>query len=134
MKIRPAALAAGFTYGYAALRLVQMLGPRPEPVADRDAKRYGTERRAYLVGGIVRSLTGLAATAFVSGDAIERSLAPLPRPLRVPAFVATLGTLVIGQGVALSITSGSSNGWINVIPSASHSRSASTPDFASSTS
>jgi ribose transport system permease protein len=30
--------------------------------------------------------------------------------LRVPAFVATLGTLVIGQGVALTITSGSSIG------------------------
>jgi len=93
MKIRPAALAAGFSYGYAALRLVQMVGPRPEPVADRDAKRYGAERRAFLVSGIVRSLTGLAATAFVSGDAIERGLAPLPRPLRVPAFVALIALI-----------------------------------------
>jgi STE24 endopeptidase len=90
MKIRPAVLAAGFTYGYAAMRLVQMLGPRPEPIAERDPKRYGAERRAYLVSGIVRSLTALATTAFVGGDALERAFAPLPRPLRVPAFVALL--------------------------------------------
>jgi len=95
MKIRPTALAAGFTYGYAALRLVQMLGPRPAAlaVAERDPKRYGAERRAYLVSGIVRSLTALATTAFVSGNGLERALAPLPRPLRVPAFVALLAAL-----------------------------------------
>jgi len=90
MKIRPAVLAAGFTYGYAAMRLVQMLGPRPEPLAERNPKRYGAERRGYLVSGIARSLTALASTAFVSGDAFERALAPLPRPLRVPVFVALL--------------------------------------------
>jgi STE24 endopeptidase len=93
MNIRPAVLAAGFTYGYAAMRLVQMLGPRPEPIAERDPKRYGAERRSYLVSGIVRSLTALATTAFVSGDAIERALAPLPRPLRAPAFVALMTAL-----------------------------------------
>jgi STE24 endopeptidase len=93
MKIRPAVLAAGYTYGYAVARLVQALGSGQGSVARRDAKQYAAERRAYLVAGTLRSLTALATTAFVSGDAIERRLSGFPRALRVPAFVALLSTI-----------------------------------------
>jgi STE24 endopeptidase len=90
MKIRPAALAAGFSLGYAAYRFTQVLEPRPAPLANRDPKRYGNQRRAFLLSGIVRSLCGLATTAFIAGPTLERRLAVLPPALRVPAFVALL--------------------------------------------
>lgn len=50
--------------------------------------------------GIVAGLACGALIGLVNGLITTR--------LRVPAFVATLGTLVIGQGVALTLTNGSS--------------------------
>jgi len=82
-------IAAGFTLGYAALRAAQALRDRARPypaLANRDPRRYGAARRALTISGIARSLASTAATAFVLGDALDRAVRPLPRPLRAPAF------------------------------------------------
>jgi len=88
--------ATGFTLGYAALRAAQALRDRNAPypaLAERDPLRYGSMRRALRVAGIVRGLAGLASTAFVLADPLDRALRRLPRPLRAPAFAVALVAL-----------------------------------------
>jgi STE24 endopeptidase len=82
-------VATGFTLGYAALRVVQALhelrAPTPAQTVP-DPRAYGAARRALMLTGLARSVTGLALSAFVLADPLERALCPLPRPLRAPAF------------------------------------------------
>jgi STE24 endopeptidase len=89
--VRRAALgaAAGFTFGYAALRAVQALRDLRAPYParrDRTPQRYGAERRALMLADVARGVATLATTAFALADPLERALRPLPRPLRAPAF------------------------------------------------
>ncbi len=84
-----AGAAAGFALGYAFVRNAQALRELRAPSAalpEPDPKRYGALRRALMVAGVVRGVASLGVTAFVLGDRLERSLAPLPRPLRAPVF------------------------------------------------
>jgi STE24 endopeptidase len=84
--------AAGFTIGYAAVRAAHALRDRVKPYAavERDALRYASARRALTLAGIARAAADLAVLAFVLADPLERALAPLPRPLRAPAFALAL--------------------------------------------
>lgn len=89
--LRQAALGAatGLTLGYAVARAAQALRDLRAPYparADRSAERYGAQRRALAVAGVVRGVATLATTAFVLADPLEHALRPLPRPLRAPAF------------------------------------------------
>jgi STE24 endopeptidase len=86
-----AGAAAGFVCGYTIVRVRDALREVRTPLprrATRDATRYGARGRAYLLAGIARSTASLATLAFVSADPLERAFRPLPRPLRVPTFVA----------------------------------------------
>jgi len=88
--------ATGLALGYAAVRAVQAAADlrRPAPsLAERDPRRYGAARRSLMLAGLVRGVAALAGTAFVLADPLERSLAPLPRRLRAPAFA--LAVLVL---------------------------------------
>jgi STE24 endopeptidase len=81
--------ATGFVLGYAATRTVQVLRDlrRPYPArARRDPKRYAAEQRALMLAGVARGVAGMATTAFLLADPLDRALRPLPRPLRAPAF------------------------------------------------
>ena len=85
--------ALGFTLGYAAVRSVQALRDLRTPQrarAERDPARYAAARRELLLAGTARSVAGLAATAFLVADPLDRALQPLPRPLRAPAFALVL--------------------------------------------
>lgn len=85
--------ALGFSLGYAAARSVQALRDLQAPQgarAERDPARYAAARRALLLAGTARSVAGLAATAFLFADPLDRALQPLPRPLRAPAFALAL--------------------------------------------
>jgi STE24 endopeptidase len=91
--------ATGLTLGYAAWRGIEALrelrAPAP-PRAERDPRTYAAVKRTLTIVGMSRGLAGLATTAFVLADPLERALSPLPRPLRAPAFalaVLTLDTL-----------------------------------------
>ncbi len=88
--------AAGFSLGYAALRAAQAVADLRRPVparTERDPHAYGTLRRALMVAGLARALSGLALTAFVIADPLDRALRPLPRPLRAPAFALAVYAL-----------------------------------------
>jgi STE24 endopeptidase len=81
--------ASGVALGYAAVRAAQAVADlrRPAPaLTERDPRRYGAARRALMLAGLARAVAALAGTAFVLADPLERALAPLPRPLRAPAF------------------------------------------------
>jgi len=89
--IRKAALGAatGFTLGYAAVRALHALRDLRAPYparAGRDPRRYGAERRALTIAGVVRGFAALATTAFAIADPLDHALRPLPRPLRAPVF------------------------------------------------
>jgi len=86
-------IAAGFTLGYGLVRLVEAVADRREPkapFANREASGYAAARRGLMLAGMARSTAALAVTAFGLADPLERALAPLPRVLRAPAFVAVL--------------------------------------------
>ncbi len=88
---RKAALGAafGFVLAYAAVRTLQAARELRDPAraaTGDDPKRYAAARRALTIAGIARGVASLGVTAFALGDALERALAPLPRPLRAPAF------------------------------------------------
>jgi STE24 endopeptidase len=85
--------AAGFTAAYAVVRAAQALRDVRSPLpalAHADPRRYGAARRALMVAGVARSVAALGVTAFGFGDALDRALKPLPRPLRAPAFALAL--------------------------------------------
>lgn len=85
--------ALGFTLGFAVMRGAQALRDLRAPQrarAERDPARYAAARRALLLAGMGRTLAGLAASAFLLGDELDRALRPLPRPLRAPAFALAL--------------------------------------------
>jgi Zn-dependent protease with chaperone function len=85
--------AAGFSLGFAVVRAAQALRDRRAPYPARTAReprRYAAERRALALAGAARGVAGLAVTAFVLADPLERALRLLPRPLRAPAFALTL--------------------------------------------
>ena len=88
-------VAAGFTIGYTAIRLREMLADQaaPAPAKERDPKRYGDTRRLLMVGGLARSAASTAVWAFALSDAFERALAKLPVPLQLPAFIGLLTVL-----------------------------------------
>jgi STE24 endopeptidase len=82
-------LAIGIGLGYAAVRLAQAVSDRRRPMPalhDPDPVRYAAVRRSLMVAGLARGVLSAAALAFVLADPLERALAPLPRPLRTPAF------------------------------------------------
>jgi Zn-dependent protease with chaperone function len=87
--------ATGLTLSYSAVRAYEMWRDlrSPAPARPRDAKRYGDARRLLTVVDIARSLSAIAVWAFVFGDAAERTLAPLPRPLRFPLATAAVTVL-----------------------------------------
>ena len=88
--------AVGFVMGYAAFRLRTAWLDRQTPfptIETPDAKAYGAARRGLMVTGIARSTASLAMTAFIIAEPGERALAPLPRVLRAPAFIALLGLI-----------------------------------------
>jgi len=87
--------ATGLTVGYTAVRGYEMWrdGQTPAPQRPRDAKRYGDARRLLTVIDIARSLAGMGMWAFAFGDGLERAVAPLPRPLRVPLALTALTVL-----------------------------------------
>ncbi len=98
MTLRRVALGAavGISLGYAGMRAWEALRdvrvPAPQR-PNRDPERYAETRRALLLAGTARSVAGLAVTAFVLADPLDRALRPLPRPLRAPAF--TLAALAL---------------------------------------
>jgi STE24 endopeptidase len=69
-----AALASGFCLGYVIVRSAEGLATFGNPIESRpkDAARYGKTRRALMLGGIARSLAGLATNAFVVAPRLER--------------------------------------------------------------
>jgi STE24 endopeptidase len=88
--------AAGFSYGYAAVRAAQALRDRRFPypaLRERTPRRYGDTRRVLMLVGIARGVASLAVTAFVDGDALERALRRLPRPLHAPAFALSVAAI-----------------------------------------
>jgi STE24 endopeptidase len=92
----PLGVATGFTLGYAALRAVQAVRDLRSPAPARtapDPRTYGAARRALMLAGLARSVAGLALTAFVLADPLDRALRPLPRPVRAPAFALTVFAL-----------------------------------------
>ncbi len=109
--IRKAALgaAAGFVLGYAATRQAQGLRDlrKPYPARTRrDPKRYAAEQRALILAGAVRGVAGVATTAFVLADPLDRALRPLPRPLRAPAFALAVLALDNLQDLGTSYVEG----------------------------
>ena len=93
-------LAAGFSAGYCAYRTVQAArGLRREHSrAERDAKRYGAQRRALTVATIARSLALNAAVAY-SGipefiDARLRTRVQVFRPLTFTAATTLLESIL----------------------------------------
>ena len=88
-------VAAGITLSYTAARGYDMWRDQASPAAERprDAKRYGDARRLLTLVDVVRSLSAVGVWAFVLGDAAERVLAPLPRPLRFP--IATVAMTLL---------------------------------------
>ena len=94
MRAALAGAATGFVFGYAIVRAAQAVHDLRAPVTPvavrRDPRRYGATRRALVVAGVARSVAGLASTAFVLADPLERAVQPLPRPLRAPAFALAL--------------------------------------------
>lgn len=96
-------IAAGFTAGYAAYRAYEAVTmPRPQPVENADAGRYGRIRRTLMLAGIARSLAGTAAAAYgpLAGT-MEASVRGLPVWLRAPVF-ALEGSLLEGGVNALT--------------------------------
>jgi STE24 endopeptidase len=92
----PLGVATGFTLGYAALRAVQAVRDLRSPAPARtvpDPGAYGAARRALMLAGLARGVAGLALTAFVLADPLDRALRPLPRPMRAPAFALTVFAL-----------------------------------------
>jgi Zn-dependent protease with chaperone function len=87
--------AVGLTAGYTAVRAVQMRADfeQPAPERPRDAKRYGDARRFLTVIDVARSLAGVGVWAFGLGDVLDRTLAPLPRPLRFPLAATAVALL-----------------------------------------
>ena len=87
--------AAGLTAGYTARRSYEAWLDRaaPIPARHRDAKRYGDARRLLTVVDIARTISGMAIWAFGVGDALERAVEPLPRPLRLPLAAGALTLL-----------------------------------------
>lgn len=93
-------LAAGFSAGYCAYRTVQTarsLGREQSP-AERDAKRYGAQRRALAVANIARSLALNAAVAY-SGvpeflDARLRTRVQVLRPLTFTVAATLLESIL----------------------------------------
>jgi STE24 endopeptidase len=87
--------ATGITLSYSAVRAYEMWRDlqSPAPARPRDAKRYGDARRLLTVVDIARSLAAVGVWAFALGDAAERTLAPLPRPLRFPLATAAVTVL-----------------------------------------
>jgi STE24 endopeptidase len=88
--------AVGFVAAYSAVRLRTAWLDReaPFPVIEKaDPKAYGAARRGLMVAGMLRSTASLAMTGFVIAEPVERALAPVPRWLRAPAFIAFMGLL-----------------------------------------
>jgi Zn-dependent protease with chaperone function len=87
--------ATGLTLAYSAVRGYEMWRDveSPAPALPRDAKRYGDARRLLTLVDIARSLAAVGVWAFAFGDAAERALAPLPRPLRFPLATAAVTVL-----------------------------------------
>jgi STE24 endopeptidase len=87
--------ATGLSLAYSAVRGYEMWRDIAEPAATRprDAKRYGDARRLLSVVDIARSLAAVGVWAFAFGDAAERALAGVPRPLRLP--LATVAVTVL---------------------------------------
>jgi STE24 endopeptidase len=86
-------VATGLTLGYAARRVVEAVRDVRTPASvrpTRDAAAYASTRRALMVTGIGRGIAGLATTAFLLADPLERALQPLPRALRAPAFALSI--------------------------------------------
>ncbi|HWT06227.1 MAG TPA: M48 family metallopeptidase, partial [Xanthomonadales bacterium] len=101
--------ATGFSLGFAALRAAQALRDLRVPYparAARDPRRYGAERRALALAGTARGVAGLAVTAFVLADPLDRALRPLPRPLRAPAFALAVLVLDTVRDVAADYVEG----------------------------
>jgi Zn-dependent protease with chaperone function len=99
----------GLTVGYAARRAVEALRDlrTPAPLRPaRDAATYAATRRALMVTGIVRGVTGLAATAFLLADPLERALQPLPRPLRAPVFALAILALDTARDLGIEFVEG----------------------------
>ena len=88
-------VAAGLTVGYTAVRGYETWRDResPAPTRERNAKRYGDARRLLTVVDIARSVAGAGLWAFAFGDATERALEPLPRPLRLPFAIGAMTLL-----------------------------------------
>ena len=101
--------ATGFSLGYAAVRAAHALrdvrAPYPARTV-RDPRRYGSERRALALAGAARGVAGLAVTAFLVADPLDRALRRLPRPLRAPAFALTLLALDTARDVAVDYVEG----------------------------
>lgn len=88
--------ATGLTLGYAARRVAEAVQDVRAPASvrpTRDAAAYASTRRGLMVTGIGRGVAGLAMTAFLLADPLERALQPLPRVLRAPAFALAILTL-----------------------------------------
>jgi Zn-dependent protease with chaperone function len=87
--------AAGLTLGYTAVRAYEAWTDLQSPALERprDAKRYGDARRLLTLVDIARSVAGTATWAFAFGDAADRVLQPLPRPLRLPLALGALTLL-----------------------------------------
>ena len=86
----------GFVVGYTAVRLRTAWLDRQVPlstIAAPDPKAYGATRRGLLLADTARSIASLAITAFVVAEPVERAIQPLPRLVRVPAFVIFLTLL-----------------------------------------
>lgn len=101
--------AVGFSLGYGVVRTLQALRDRRAPypaIANRDPKRYAAARRTLAIAGIARGLAGMAATAFIIADPIERALLPFPRPLRAPAFAASLVVADAARELAVDYVEG----------------------------
>jgi len=101
--------ATGFSLGYATVRAAQALRdlrvPYPARGA-RDTQRYGAERRALALAGAARGVAGLAITAFLIADPLDRALRPLPRPLRAPAFALAALALDTARDAAVDYVEG----------------------------
>jgi Zn-dependent protease with chaperone function len=101
--------ATGFSLAFAAVRAAQALRDLREPYparAGRDPRRYGAEHRALALAGAARGVAGLAVTAFLIADPLDRALRPLPRPLRAPAFALTMLALDTARDLAADYVEG----------------------------
>jgi STE24 endopeptidase len=79
MRLPFAAVAAGFCLGYCAVRCAETVATyrAPAPSLPQDAARYGRTRRALMLGGIARSVAGLATSAFLLAPRLERRDRPI---------------------------------------------------------